>query len=215
MKSPKLEGDKLTFDVDVLEGDLAGADGGASVFMDLVNLPVPRIAVRIARAWYAGAGTLADSGLTLSCAMREARAAAHATPQPQSAHNPVRKWRRAEGAPVWQRFAPEESHHEPDIACILTGRRRWSSRRLQSSCKACRPAANPVRTPPTIFTPTTAPNWTPTAEGAIARQQIHDAGYSGVTMLVRNNDGSREGQTFKGDTYYLITLDPAGHVTQR
>ena len=27
-------------DVDVLEGDLAGGDGGASVFMDLVNLPV-------------------------------------------------------------------------------------------------------------------------------------------------------------------------------
>ncbi len=38
-KSPKLEGDRLTFDVDVLEGDLAGGDGGASVFMDLVNLP--------------------------------------------------------------------------------------------------------------------------------------------------------------------------------
>ncbi|HTG19344.1 MAG TPA: hypothetical protein VK681_04825, partial [Reyranella sp.] len=27
LKSPKLEGDRLTFDVDVLEGDLAGADG--------------------------------------------------------------------------------------------------------------------------------------------------------------------------------------------
>src|SRR5690242_17085922 len=31
LKSPKLEGDKLTFDVAVLEGDLAGADGPASV----------------------------------------------------------------------------------------------------------------------------------------------------------------------------------------
>lgn len=53
LKSPKLEGDKLTFDVDVLEGDLAGADGGASVFMDLVNLPVPRHSSHRA-AWYAG-----------------------------------------------------------------------------------------------------------------------------------------------------------------
>src|SRR5262249_20339098 len=32
LKNPKLEGDRLTFDVDVLEGDLAGADGAASLF---------------------------------------------------------------------------------------------------------------------------------------------------------------------------------------
>ncbi len=63
--------------------------------------------------------------------------------------------------------------------------------------------------------PTTAPNWTPTAEGAIARQQIHDAGYNGVSMLTRNSDGSWQGQALKGDTYYMITLDPQGHVTQR
>src|SRR5215510_13633102 len=35
LKSPKLEGDRLTFDVDVLEGDLTGADGAAAVFIDL------------------------------------------------------------------------------------------------------------------------------------------------------------------------------------
>jgi hypothetical protein len=63
--------------------------------------------------------------------------------------------------------------------------------------------------------PTVAPNWSPTAEGAIARQQIHDAGYNGVTMLMRNNDGSWQGQAQKGDTFYMITLDSAGHVTQR
>jgi hypothetical protein len=34
LKAPKLEGDRLTFDVDILEGDLAGADGPASVFID-------------------------------------------------------------------------------------------------------------------------------------------------------------------------------------
>jgi len=34
LKTPKLEGDKLTFDVDVLEGDLTGGDGPASVFID-------------------------------------------------------------------------------------------------------------------------------------------------------------------------------------
>jgi hypothetical protein len=39
LKSPKLEGDKLIFDVDVLEGDLAGADGPASVFIDIIGRP--------------------------------------------------------------------------------------------------------------------------------------------------------------------------------
>jgi hypothetical protein len=39
LKSPKLEGDKLTFDVDVLEGDLNGADGAAAVFIDIIGRP--------------------------------------------------------------------------------------------------------------------------------------------------------------------------------
>ncbi len=54
LRSPKLEGDRLTFDVDVLEGDLAGADGAASVFMDIINLPVTRRTSQRS-AWYAGA----------------------------------------------------------------------------------------------------------------------------------------------------------------
>ena len=53
LKSPKLEGDRLTFDVDVLEGDLAGADGAASVFMDIINLPIARRTSHHG-AWYAG-----------------------------------------------------------------------------------------------------------------------------------------------------------------
>jgi hypothetical protein len=38
LKSPKLEGDKLTFTVQVLEGDLTGADGAASVFIDIFGV---------------------------------------------------------------------------------------------------------------------------------------------------------------------------------
>jgi hypothetical protein len=34
LKTAKLEGDKLTFDVDVLEGELTGADGAAALFID-------------------------------------------------------------------------------------------------------------------------------------------------------------------------------------
>jgi hypothetical protein len=66
MKSPKLDGDKLTFDVDVLEGDLAGADGPASVFIDIIGLPfTPLSFAGVARrtayrsAWYAGAAAAA------------------------------------------------------------------------------------------------------------------------------------------------------------
>jgi hypothetical protein len=62
LKSPKLEGDKLTFDVDVLEGDVTGADGGAALFIDLIGLPfTPLSFAGVARrnayrgAYYAGA----------------------------------------------------------------------------------------------------------------------------------------------------------------
>jgi hypothetical protein len=59
------------------------------------------------------------------------------------------------------------------------------------------------------------PNWTPTAEEAIVRQQIHDAGYGGVTMLERMPDGGWHAQAFKNQAYYELTLDRAGHVMQR
>jgi hypothetical protein len=39
LKNPALQGDKLTFEVQVLEGDLKGADGPASVFIDIIGLP--------------------------------------------------------------------------------------------------------------------------------------------------------------------------------
>ena len=40
LKTPKLVGDRLTFAVQVLEGDLAGADGPASVFIDTADFEV-------------------------------------------------------------------------------------------------------------------------------------------------------------------------------
>lgn len=38
LTSPKLDGDKLTFAVDVLEGGIAGAEGPASVFIDILGV---------------------------------------------------------------------------------------------------------------------------------------------------------------------------------
>lgn len=59
LKSPKMQGDALSFDVDVLEGDLAGADGPASVFIDIIGMPfTPLSFAGVARrsayraAWY-------------------------------------------------------------------------------------------------------------------------------------------------------------------
>jgi hypothetical protein len=39
LTSPKIDGADLTFNVKVLEGDLAGADGPASVFIDIIGMP--------------------------------------------------------------------------------------------------------------------------------------------------------------------------------
>lgn len=65
LKSPKLDGDRLAFDVDVLEGDLTGADGAAAVFIDIIGRPfTPLSFAGAARrtayrgAWYAGAAAV-------------------------------------------------------------------------------------------------------------------------------------------------------------
>jgi len=62
LKNPNVAGDRLTFDVQVLEGDLKGADGAASVFIDIIGLPFTPlsyagVARRTARraAWYGAA----------------------------------------------------------------------------------------------------------------------------------------------------------------
>jgi hypothetical protein len=52
LKAPKLDGDKLTFDVVVIEGDLGQADGPATVFIDIINLPMARRTAQRS-AWYA------------------------------------------------------------------------------------------------------------------------------------------------------------------
>jgi hypothetical protein len=69
LKNPKLEGDKLTFNVQTLEGDIAGADGGAALFIDIIGRPfTPMSFAGVARrsafrgAMYAGAAGAATYG---------------------------------------------------------------------------------------------------------------------------------------------------------
>ena len=86
LKSPKLEGDKLTFAVQVLEGDLSGADGPASVFIDIIGLPrTPLSFAGVARrtayrgAWY---GAAAAGAAVAGAAAYGAAAAAYPYPYP-------------------------------------------------------------------------------------------------------------------------------------
>ena len=62
LSSPRLDGDRLSFNVRVLEGDLSGADGPVSVFIDIIGMPLTPlsyagVARRTARRayWYGGA----------------------------------------------------------------------------------------------------------------------------------------------------------------
>jgi hypothetical protein len=78
LKNPKLDGEKLTFNVQVLEGDLNGGDGAASIFIDIIGRPLtPFSYAGVARrtayrgAMYAGAAGAVAYG---------AAAAAYAAP---------------------------------------------------------------------------------------------------------------------------------------
>jgi len=70
LKNPKLEGDKLTFNVQTLEGDLTGGDGAAAIFIDIIGRPfTPMSFAGVARrsafrgAMYAGAAGAAAYGV--------------------------------------------------------------------------------------------------------------------------------------------------------
>jgi hypothetical protein len=92
LKNPKLEGDRLTFDVDVLEGDLSGADGAASLFIDIIGRPLtPLSFAGVARrtayrgAYYAGAAAAgaAVAGAAAAAYYHPYAAAAYGYPPPR------------------------------------------------------------------------------------------------------------------------------------
>jgi len=87
LKTPKLEGDRLTFDVDVLEGNLTGADGAAAIFIDIIGRPLtPLSFAGVARrtafrgAYYAGAATVGAAAAYGEAAAYGAYAAPYARP---------------------------------------------------------------------------------------------------------------------------------------
>jgi len=89
LKSPKIEGENLAFDVDVLEGDIKGADGPASVFIDIIGLPFTPLSVAgVARrtayrgAYYAGAAAAVGTAAAVGAA------AAYGAPRPICGYYP-------------------------------------------------------------------------------------------------------------------------------
>lgn len=93
LKSPKLEGDRLTFDVDILEGDLVGADGASSLFIDIIGRPLtPMSYAGVARrtayrgAYYAGAA--ATGAAVAAGAAAAAYAAPYYPPRPACGYYP-------------------------------------------------------------------------------------------------------------------------------
>jgi hypothetical protein len=96
LKTPKLEGDRLTFDVDVLEGDLTGADGPASVFIDRFGFAyrgggfgrvgVGRVGV--GRVGYVGRGAFYRGGAAMVGAAAVGAAAAGAYYRPACGYYP-------------------------------------------------------------------------------------------------------------------------------
>jgi hypothetical protein len=90
LKNPKLEGEKLTFNVQTLEGDLNGADGPAAVFIDIIGRPfTPMSFAGVARrtafrgAMYAGAaGAVAYGAAAYAAPYAYARPACGYYPYP-------------------------------------------------------------------------------------------------------------------------------------
>ena len=92
LKSPKLDGDKLTFNVQTLEGDITGADGGAALFIDIIGRPLtPMSFAGVARrtafrgAMYTGAASVAVGAAAVGAA---AYAAPYAYARPVCGYYP-------------------------------------------------------------------------------------------------------------------------------
>jgi hypothetical protein len=93
LKNPVADGDRVTFDVDVLEGDLTGADGPASIFIDIIGRPAtPRsFAGAARRGGYRGAyyrGVPYGAAAVGAAAAGAAAYGAYAVPRPLCGYYP-------------------------------------------------------------------------------------------------------------------------------
>jgi hypothetical protein len=90
LKSPKLEGEKLTFNVQILEGDLNGGDGAASIFIDIIGRPfTPMSYAGVARrSAYRGAMYAGAAGAVAYGAAAAAYAAPYAYTRPVCGYYP-------------------------------------------------------------------------------------------------------------------------------
>ena len=90
LKSPKLDGDQLAFDVEVLEGNLAGADGAASVFIDRFGFAYRGVGrVGVGRVGYGGAAFARRAALYRGAAVGAAAVGAAAYGPPACGYYPI------------------------------------------------------------------------------------------------------------------------------
>jgi hypothetical protein len=103
------------------------------------------------------------------------------------------------------------------LAISLLGATVLAAGAAQAQTEPDGTAAKPERVNITsVYTPLGIyPGSNPTAEEAIVKQEIHDAGYTGVASLSRMPDGSWQAQALKNDAYYDVTVDHSGHVMQQ
>ena len=94
LKSPKLDGDTLTFTVEVLEGSLAG-DGPAAIFIDIIGRPLTPVSYAgVARrtayrgAWYGGAAVAGAAVAGAAVGAAVARAPYYYPPAPPCGYYP-------------------------------------------------------------------------------------------------------------------------------
>jgi hypothetical protein len=88
LKTPKLEGDKLTFDVDVLEGDISGGDGPASVFIDIIGRPFTPLSYAGVARRNAYRGAMYTGAAVAGAAAAGAAYGAYAYPRPACGYYP-------------------------------------------------------------------------------------------------------------------------------
>jgi hypothetical protein len=90
LKDPKLDGDTLTFNVEVLESSITQADGPASVFIDIIGLPRTPLsfAGMARRTAYRGAFYAGAVGAAAAAGAAAAYAAPYAYPRPACGYYP-------------------------------------------------------------------------------------------------------------------------------
>ena len=158
LKNPKLDGDRLTFNVQVLEGDLTGGDGAASIFIDIFGV-WRRAAYR--GAYYAGAAAAVGTAAAVGAAAAAPYYYGGYPPRPVCGYYPYPPWSGRLDRPP---DMAKSGGHDADLSARPQNR---PDRLLQCNRPSVRSAIEPVaalcQTDPFRYI---GADWYPTSAGA-------------------------------------------------